>query len=200
MPPEVRAYFWRSTIFSSIRHCSAPLPKPGGATVRIASREEVGRLPRWSSRSRAGAEVDHRFYELVEDTLTDGFMLRLSGDREWRRGRRDLSPASSSIRTCSAASAALPMLLFRYGPPHLAALSMRAAYPDGRMQRRRRAPRCRRHVGYGADRCAGRRAAAARARAFLRDGSAQGISRPQPHSIGMPGAALGCPRASPACR
>jgi Acetyltransferase (GNAT) domain len=48
------------------------MPKPGGATVRIASREEVSRLPRWS-RAFADGRKDHRFYELLEDTLTDGF-------------------------------------------------------------------------------------------------------------------------------
>jgi predicted N-acyltransferase len=41
-------------------------------TVRIASREEVTRLHRWS-RAFAGERKDHRFYELLEDTLTDGF-------------------------------------------------------------------------------------------------------------------------------
>jgi Acetyltransferase (GNAT) domain len=48
------------------------MPKPGGATVRIASREEVSRLPRWS-RVFAGGRKDYRYYELVEHTLTDGF-------------------------------------------------------------------------------------------------------------------------------
>jgi hypothetical protein len=40
--------------------------------VRVASRAEVMKLPRWSH-AFAGARKDHRFYELVEDTLTDGF-------------------------------------------------------------------------------------------------------------------------------
>jgi hypothetical protein len=48
------------------------VPKPGSAAVRIASREDVSRLPRWS-RAFAGGRKDHRFYELVEDTLADGF-------------------------------------------------------------------------------------------------------------------------------
>ena len=51
------------------------MPKPDGATVRIASRAEVSQLPRWS-RAFAGERKDHRFYELVEDTLTDGFSYR----------------------------------------------------------------------------------------------------------------------------
>jgi hypothetical protein len=48
------------------------MPNAGGATVRIASREEVTRLPRWS-RAFAGGGKDHRYYELVEDTLEHGF-------------------------------------------------------------------------------------------------------------------------------
>ena len=40
--------------------------------MRIASREEVVHLPRWS-RAFAGERKDHRFYELIEDTLKDGF-------------------------------------------------------------------------------------------------------------------------------
>ena len=60
------------------------MPEAGGATVRIASREEVSRLPRWS-RAFAGGRKDHRYYELVEDTLTDGFrysylMVESGGD------------------------------------------------------------------------------------------------------------------------
>jgi hypothetical protein len=41
-------------------------------TVRIASRKEIMHLPRWS-RAFAGERKDHRFYELIEDTLKDGF-------------------------------------------------------------------------------------------------------------------------------
>ena len=48
------------------------MPKPGSAAVRIASREDVSRLPSWS-RAFAGGRKDYRYYELVEDTLTDGF-------------------------------------------------------------------------------------------------------------------------------
>jgi hypothetical protein len=58
-----------------VRHETTVVPKPGGATVRIASRAEVTRLPRWS-RAFAGERKDHRFYELLEDTLTDGFRYR----------------------------------------------------------------------------------------------------------------------------
>ena len=42
------------------------------ANVRIASRTDVVRLPHWS-RAFPGERKDHRFYELVEDTLTESF-------------------------------------------------------------------------------------------------------------------------------
>jgi hypothetical protein len=42
------------------------------ASVRFALRAEVTRLPRWSC-AFADERKDHRFYELLEDTLTDGF-------------------------------------------------------------------------------------------------------------------------------
>ncbi len=51
---------------------TAVTPQFAGTTVRIASRADVTRLPRWS-RAFAGERKDHRFYELLEDTLTDGF-------------------------------------------------------------------------------------------------------------------------------
>ena len=47
-------------------------PTPPGATLRIASGDEIVRLPRWS-RAFANERKDHRFYELVEDTLAEGF-------------------------------------------------------------------------------------------------------------------------------
>jgi hypothetical protein len=47
-------------------------PTINGASVHIASREEIARLPRWA-RAFAGERKDFRFYELVEDTLRDGF-------------------------------------------------------------------------------------------------------------------------------
>ena len=55
-----------------IHRDKAVVPRLGGATVRIASRKEVVHLPRWSG-AFAGERKDHRFYELVEDTLKDGF-------------------------------------------------------------------------------------------------------------------------------
>src|SRR5262245_139464 len=42
------------------------------ATVRVASRAELARMPHWQS-AFAHERKDHRFYELVEDTLTDRF-------------------------------------------------------------------------------------------------------------------------------
>jgi Acetyltransferase (GNAT) domain len=47
-------------------------PTINSATVHIASREEIACLPRWA-RAFAGERKDFRFYELVEDTLRDGF-------------------------------------------------------------------------------------------------------------------------------
>src|SRR5262245_17515541 len=43
-----------------------------GTKVRIAWRPEISALPRWQS-AFANERKDHRYYELVEDTLTDGF-------------------------------------------------------------------------------------------------------------------------------
>jgi Peptidogalycan biosysnthesis/recognition len=43
-----------------------------GRTIRIASRDEIARLPHWQS-AFAQERKDHRFYELIEDTLRDGF-------------------------------------------------------------------------------------------------------------------------------
>src|SRR5262247_1699297 len=43
-----------------------------GITLRIASRLELSALPHWRS-AFANERKDHRYYELVEDTLTDGF-------------------------------------------------------------------------------------------------------------------------------
>ena len=47
-------------------------PTIAGATVHIASRDDIARLPRWT-RAFAGERKDARFYELVEDTLREGF-------------------------------------------------------------------------------------------------------------------------------
>jgi hypothetical protein len=43
-----------------------------GKTIRIASRDEVSGLSRWRS-AFAQERKDHRFYELLEDTLKNGF-------------------------------------------------------------------------------------------------------------------------------
>jgi hypothetical protein len=42
------------------------------ATMRIASRDEVAKSPHWQ-KAFAHERKDHRYYELVEDTLKDGF-------------------------------------------------------------------------------------------------------------------------------
>src|SRR5262245_49713067 len=44
----------------------------GQASVRIAARRDVTRLARWS-RAFERQRKDHRYYELLEDTLTKGF-------------------------------------------------------------------------------------------------------------------------------
>jgi Peptidogalycan biosysnthesis/recognition len=54
-----------------------------GRTIRIASRDEIAGLPHWQS-AFAQERKDHRFYELLEDTLKDGFSygyLIIEGDR-----------------------------------------------------------------------------------------------------------------------
>jgi hypothetical protein len=50
---------------------ATPAP-PSNITVRIAARSEVAGSPRWQS-AFARERKDHRYYELLEDTLTDGF-------------------------------------------------------------------------------------------------------------------------------
>ncbi|MGB8610409.1 MAG: GNAT family N-acetyltransferase, partial [Pseudolabrys sp.] len=41
-------------------------------TIRIASREDISGLTQWQS-AFAQERKDHRYYELLEDTLKDGF-------------------------------------------------------------------------------------------------------------------------------
>ena len=43
-----------------------------GGTVKLVSRSEIALLPHWQT-AFAGERKDHRFYELLEDTLRDGF-------------------------------------------------------------------------------------------------------------------------------
>jgi hypothetical protein len=50
---------------------ASPAPRPAG-TIRIASRDEISGLPHWQE-AFARERKDHRYYELLEDTLTDGF-------------------------------------------------------------------------------------------------------------------------------
>ena len=55
--------------FDHAKFASSPV---AGGTGRIATRNEIAGLLRWRT-AFAGERKDHRFYELVEDTLTDGF-------------------------------------------------------------------------------------------------------------------------------
>ena len=47
-------------------------PRARTGSVEIASRKEIALLPHWQS-AFASERKDHRFYELLEDTLKDGF-------------------------------------------------------------------------------------------------------------------------------
>jgi hypothetical protein len=60
------------SMHGSVDRTNSSAPTLQGATMRIASRAEIARLPQWS-RAFASERKDHRFYELVEDTLKDGF-------------------------------------------------------------------------------------------------------------------------------
>jgi hypothetical protein len=60
------------SMHGSVDRVNASASAEQGATMRIASRAEIARLPHWA-RAFAGERKDHRFYELVEDTLKDGF-------------------------------------------------------------------------------------------------------------------------------
>jgi hypothetical protein len=60
------------SMYGSVDRAKSAAPTVHGATMRIASRNEIARLPHWSS-AFANERKDHRFYELVEDTLRDGF-------------------------------------------------------------------------------------------------------------------------------
>jgi hypothetical protein len=55
--------------FDRAKSASSPIPR---GSVRIATRSEIAGLSRWRS-AFAGERKDHRYYELVEDTLKDGF-------------------------------------------------------------------------------------------------------------------------------
>jgi hypothetical protein len=51
---------------------SASSTPPSDSTVRIANRNDIASLPVWQN-AFAGERKDHRYYELLEDTLPDGF-------------------------------------------------------------------------------------------------------------------------------
>ncbi len=82
--------FWNST--SCLRAASR-------WRVHVLARSELGRSTRWGT-AFDGERKDHRYYELVEDTLTPGFeyryfALRIRGARFWRS-----SPFFSYNRIC----------------------------------------------------------------------------------------------------
>jgi peptidoglycan biosynthesis/recognition FemAB-like protein len=51
---------------------NVPLTSRPGSTIRIASRNEISGSARWQE-AFAHERKDHRYYELLEDTLKDGF-------------------------------------------------------------------------------------------------------------------------------
>ena len=55
-----------------IDHAKLVSSPPLGGTVRIAARNEIASLEHWQT-AFADERKDHRFYELVEDTLKEGF-------------------------------------------------------------------------------------------------------------------------------
>jgi hypothetical protein len=62
----------RVTMDQRIDHAVSMAPAAPGTTVRILSRQELAGLPQWQS-AFARQRKDHRYYELVEDTLPGGF-------------------------------------------------------------------------------------------------------------------------------
>ena len=71
--------------FDRAEFASSAIP---GGNVRIAARNEVAGLSRWRS-AFAGERKDRRYYELVEDTLKDGFdygYLIVDDGKELERG------------------------------------------------------------------------------------------------------------------
>jgi hypothetical protein len=55
-----------------IDRAGSTAPGHQGGTVAVASRKEIALLPRWQT-AFAGERKDHRFYELLEDTLKGEF-------------------------------------------------------------------------------------------------------------------------------
>jgi hypothetical protein len=84
----------------AIYHGTAELPAQAlsaEGSVDIISRAELVTCERWKNAFNAERK-DHRFYELVEDTIRQGFDYRYFV-------LRGMSPSSSLIRTCSRVSA-----------------------------------------------------------------------------------------------
>jgi hypothetical protein len=55
-----------------IDHAVSTAPAVAGTSVRVVSRQELAGLPQWQS-AFARLRKGHRYYEVVEDTLPDGF-------------------------------------------------------------------------------------------------------------------------------
>ena len=69
-------------------------PRTRGS-VEVMSRDEVMGCPRWAS-AFAGKHKDHRYYELVEDTIQPDFVFRYFRHQGRGRQRLRLSTRSSS--------------------------------------------------------------------------------------------------------
>lgn len=68
----------------------APSDLAGGA-VEVVTRAELARCPHWL-RAFAGQRKDHRFYELVEDTIRQGFEYRYFAIKDARGEVRAIQP------------------------------------------------------------------------------------------------------------
>jgi predicted N-acyltransferase len=67
------------------------LPEPCGGRVDIVSRADLAQCPHWRD-AFAGARKDHRFYELVEDTIRQGFEYRYFAIRDASGDLRAVQP------------------------------------------------------------------------------------------------------------
>ena len=123
---------------------SAAVTAPTQGIVRIVTRRELAALPQWQA-AFAHARKDHRYYELTEDTLTDGFAY------VYLVVERGLEPCAIQpafvidqdlLAGVGGAARTLVAALRRIWPRF-----MRARTLDGRLRRRRRPSRRRRSDG-----------------------------------------------------
>ena len=104
-------------------------------SVEVMSRGEVMGCARWAS-AFAGKHKDHRYYELVEDTIQPDFEFRYFAIKDEDGRSAPFNRSSSSIRIyCSARTPGRGS--GRLHSPVMASL-YEDAYPDGRMRGRRR--------------------------------------------------------------